>query len=142
MNSKIGKRSNDRPTLDEFHQLVTTLSPDQPFTKAAIEAFRAAYFFYLDEVAFSLVQHDKVSEKDEIVLKACQRNGEDKLFLGWANQAQDILLKKKSHGGPATGSKSKGKRRKKMTAEMEAEQERLLKVSMDAMKDRQDSSKR
>ena len=132
MESKKRSRASDRPTFDEFHQIVTKMASGQKFTKAAIEAFRLVYFSYLDHVAVELEQHDKVSENDGVVLRACQVNSSPQ-FSAWADLAQS-LLQEKGHKISSTKSSSRTKRAKQVTAEMEAEQERLLKKSLDAMK--------
>ena len=136
MDSRKRKRSNDRPTLDEFYQIVKQVAPDQKFTKAAVEAFRHVYFCFLAEIASSLVHHDKVLESDGIVSKACGL-GDNPLFIAWEREGHQLLKAKKD--GNVTLGRRRGKPRlpKQVTKEMEAEQERLLKKSMDAHKDRQ-----
>jgi len=136
MDSRKRKRSNDRPTLDEFHQIVKQVAPDQKFTKAALESFRHIYFCFLAEIASSLVRHDKVIESDGIVSKACGL-GDNPLFIAWEREGHQLLKAKKDGNGNVTsGRRSKQRLPKQITQEMEAEQERLLKKSMDAHKDR------
>jgi hypothetical protein len=136
MDASKRKRGIDRPTLDEFHEIVKQLAPGQKFTKAAVESFRTAYFRYLSLVASSLVLHDKVVESDGIVSDACMLD-KNPVVVGWEKVAQNLLQAKKGITSTAN-SRSKAKRPKQITAEMEVEQERLLKKSMDALKDRQE----
>jgi hypothetical protein len=137
MDSRKRKGSNIRPTLDDFHQIVKQLAHDQKFTKAAVESFRHVFFSYLHEIALSLVEHDKVSESDGNVSKACVLD-DSPLFVTWEKEARD-LLQAKRNSSTSTDRRSKPKRPKQVTEEMEAEQERLLKKSMDTLKEQQES---
>jgi hypothetical protein len=134
MDSRKRKRSNDRPTLDEFHHILKQVAPDQKFTKAAVESLRHIYFSFLGEIASSLVRLDKVLENDGTVSKACGLGG-NSLFIAWQQEGHQLLQAKKNSSFTSLR-RSKPKLPKQVTQEMEAEQERLIKKSMDAHKDR------
>lgn len=131
------------------------------FTKEAVMALRTAYFSYLQQVASSLVEHDKLSRNDDdlVVETACGLNGTTE-FVEWTKQAKELLWMKqreqkddddddtenptgtansKQPTAAAAASRfihSKSRRKKKqqlVSAEMEAEQERLLQQAKDAM---------
>ena len=82
-----------------------------------------------------MVHYDKVLESDGIVSKACGL-GDNPLFIAWEREGRQ-LLKVKKDGNVTPGRRNKPRLPKQVTKEMEAEQERLLKKSMDAHKDRQ-----
>ena len=147
MDSKKLKRhaGSDRPTCDEFHDILKQLAPNQTFTKGSVQLLRTAYFSYLDQVASTLVQHDKVTSKDDgIITTACSVNNTPE-FVEWIQEAQTLLLSQKqtpnAAGAMTRGSHPKptkaSKKRATITAEMEAEQERLLRKSKDVMTERQ-----
>lgn len=124
------KRGVDKPSVDEFHKILTLLAPSASFSKAAVEVLRELYFCYLRRVASSLVEHDKIAANDEaIVVDACSL-GSNPEFLVWTKEAMTLVKEAKSD--PNTAPKAK-RSKTQITAEMEEEQERLLAKSKNAM---------
>jgi len=142
MNSKKRKLTHERPTLHEFHQVVKQLAPSQAFTKASIESLRNVYFTFLSEVTSSLVEHDKIVEGDGIVSKACTL-GDRPLFVAWEEEARTLLTvkrKEETNTNGTTERRKKSKLSKQTIQDMEMEQERLLRKSVDTLKERHVSS--
>lgn len=139
------KGGNDKPTIDEFHQILKQLTPHHKFTAASVDVLRTAYFSYLREVASSLVEHDKINDNDGLVAKACSlENNSSSEFRRWTEESMALLKKEasSSEDRASTMARPKPKRAKKqVTAEMEAEQERLLEKSKAAMVQRQENKK-
>jgi hypothetical protein len=130
---KVGK---DKPTIDEFHLILKQLTPNQKFTTASVEVLRTAYFSYLREVASSLVEHDKITDHDDIVSKACSLDNSSD-FQRWTEEGI-LLLKASNDRAPTVRPKPK-LAKKQITADMEAEQERLLNKSKAQMVQRHGS---
>ena len=131
--TKYRRRSaKDKPTIDEFHQILRQLTPNHRFTAASVDVLRTVYFSYLGEIASSLVKYDKISNDDGIIAKACSLE-ESTEFQKWTDEA--ISLLKGSDSG-ASAVRPKQKRKAQITAAMEAEQDRLLEKSKAAMAQR------
>lgn len=102
------------------------------FSKGGVESLRAAYFAYLKEVSSILVQHDKITKKEEkLVETACSLNEIPELTAL-------VQLAKSQAAAEATAETShkpakKRMKKNKITAEMQAEQEKLLNQSRIAM---------
>jgi hypothetical protein len=120
----------DKPTIDEFHQILKQLTPNQKFTAASVDVLRTAYFSYLREVASSLVEYDKVTDNDDLVATACSLENSSE-FRRWTEEG--MVLLKSSHERASTSHPKQKRAKKQVTAEMEAEQERLLEKSKEAM---------
>ncbi len=135
MDSKKRKRKSgsDRPTLDEFHAILKQLAPNQAFTNDSVDLLRTAYFSYLREVASTLVQHDKITNDDGILAKACGLDSTPE-FMRWVREAEELL--KSSTNAASHPKQNKRSKKLAVTAEMEAQQELLFKKSKDVMAER------
>jgi hypothetical protein len=137
------QRSLGAPSLDEFHGYLQALFsstsddvdiPHVQFTEGAVVGLRQAYWTYLQQVASNLVEHDSLDDLDVVV----QALNLDESTADIVAQAQELLaVSSKSSAAVATtkGSAStfayakKKHKRQKISADMEAEQERLLQQS-------------
>ncbi|KAG7344006.1 hypothetical protein IV203_022014 [Nitzschia inconspicua] len=130
------KRALAVPTLDEFHRNLQTLfSSDDgsylQFTEGAVTGLRQSYWTYLQQVATNLAHYDSLDDL-EVVAQSLNINSG---MAGIVAHAQDLVAQNKannkkriSKGQITTHTKRKVKKQK-ITADMEAEQERLFQQS-------------
>jgi hypothetical protein len=138
------------PSPAQFHEILKQIAPSaaddddddessssMTFTEAAVMGLRSTFINYLDMVGSSLTEHDSLKE-EELVVNALTINNNPQ-FEGFVRQAKEIItttMKQKSATAPA---KKRGKRKQKIkiTPEMEAEQDRMLQKSKEAMNKKQ-----
>lgn len=137
------QRSLGAPTLDEFHGYLKALFPLTSeddgtlfvqFTEGAVVGLRQAYWTYLQHVASNLVEHDSLDDLDVVV----QALTLDKSMADIVAQAQELLAANSQKTASASTTKTRAStcaytqkkhKRQKISADMEAEQERLLQQS-------------
>jgi uncharacterized protein related to proFAR isomerase len=131
-----GKRKVGEPTIDQFHTLLQQLCPENQnveFTEKAVAGLRQVYIAHLQQVASSLTQWDSLKDEQKVVNALASIHHSDVAEPKWIQQAQNLLSSQQTKR-PA---KVQRKRRPAITAEMQAEQERLLKKSKQTVMDQQ-----
>ena len=108
------------------------------FTKGAVLGLKRAYETYLTAVASNLAQHDSLN--DEQVVAECLSLNNNPDMAALVQQAQAYLANSSANDAeeddrkmPASKSKRKRLQKQKITADMEAEQERLFQQSKAAV---------
>ena len=123
------------PSLDQFHDILRQL-PERKvkFTRSAVVGLRLIYHTYMQKVAASLTKWDSLNGDDSKIVKALEMDNADD-FQQITRHAQELLVtSNKNHAQTKPPSKKSRKRRRiKITADMEADQERLLKQSRRTM---------
>jgi hypothetical protein len=141
------QRSFGAPSLDEFHGYLQALFPptlkddETPivqFTEGAVVGLRQAYWTYLQHVASNLVEHDSLDDVNIVVQALTLNKGTanivsqaQELLAVDANHQDTISATTKARASTSTSvyAKKKKQKRQKISADMEAEQERLLQKS-------------
>jgi hypothetical protein len=102
------------------------------FTESAVAGLRQAYFAYMQQVASSLTEWDDLKKDNHKIVEAL--GIDDPEFEKWTQQAQELVVASQQEEEQQETAKGRPKKQRKrrrgaITAEMEAEQERLLKQS-------------
>jgi hypothetical protein len=135
-----GKRKVGEPTIDQFHTILQQLCPNQnvELTEKAVAGLRQAYIAHLQQVASSLAQWDSLKDEQIVVDALASIHHSDVVAEHkWIQQAQSLLTSQQTK----RPEKVQRKRRPAITAEMQAEQERLLKKSKETVLDQQQQNK-
>lgn len=131
------KRTLAVPSVEEFHGNLQSLFPlvstDGPptvqFTEGAVVGLRQAYWTFLQHVAGNLAEHDSLDDMEQVAEALTLNDG----IVGIVEQAQQMVTKMASQGkGKSAVNKTTTKKklkRQKITADMEAQQEKLLQQS-------------